>query len=136
METLCKRATSVAHLTNFSFELFYKIFTEDASRSLLYHSAKKSKMTKTQIKGGGSCLKKQWKREANDFFNFRQPPNTLHIHSSDRERMWLEAHCHVRDFREFLTMTKVFLENIIVFILNFNCRAQGSCVISGLLPSK
>ena len=46
METLCKRATSVARLTNFSFEFFYEIFTEDASLPLLYHGAKKSKMTK------------------------------------------------------------------------------------------
>ena len=38
------------------------------------------------------------------FFNFRQPPNSLHFHSSDWERMWLDAHCHVRDFRAFLTM--------------------------------
>ena len=34
---------SVAHLTNFSFEFFYKIFTEDASLLLLYDGAKKSK---------------------------------------------------------------------------------------------
>ena len=38
------------------------------------------------------------------FFNFRQPPNTLHIHSSDQERTWPEAHCHVCDCRAFLTM--------------------------------
>ena len=56
IETLCKRATSVAHLTNFSFEFFCKIFTEDASRPLLYHGAKKSKMTKNSNQGGGSCL--------------------------------------------------------------------------------
>ena len=30
IETLYKRATSVAHLTNFSFEFFYAIFTQDA----------------------------------------------------------------------------------------------------------
>ena len=42
----------MAHLTNFSFEFFYKIFTEDASRSLLYHGAKKSKMTKNSNQGG------------------------------------------------------------------------------------
>ena len=54
--TLCKQATLVSHLTNFSFEFFYKIFTEDASRSLLYHGAKKSKMTKNSNQGG-SCLK-------------------------------------------------------------------------------
>ena len=48
----------MAHLTNFSFELFYKIFTEDASQPLLYHGAKKSKMTKNSNQGGGgSCLK-------------------------------------------------------------------------------
>ena len=48
-------------------------------------------------------LKKQWKREASEFFfwNFRQPPYIRHIHSSDRERMWLEAYCHVRDSTKF-----------------------------------
>ena len=39
--TLCNRATSVAHLTNFSFEFFNEIFTEDAFLFLLYHGAKK-----------------------------------------------------------------------------------------------
>ena len=38
------------------------------------------------------------------FFNFRQPPNTLHIHSFDQERTWPEAHCHVCDFRALSTM--------------------------------
>ena len=46
----------MAHLTNFSFEFFYTIFTEDASQPLLYHSAKKSKMTKNSNQGGGSRL--------------------------------------------------------------------------------
>ena len=40
-------------MTNFSFEFFYKIFTEDASRPLLYYGAKKSKMTKNSNQGGG-----------------------------------------------------------------------------------
>ena len=40
------------------------------------------------------------------FLNFRQPPNTLHIHSSDRERTWPEAHCHVCDCRAFSTMAR------------------------------
>ena len=52
IETLFKRATSVAHLTNFSFEFFYEIFTEDASLLRLYHLAKKSKMTKNSNQGG------------------------------------------------------------------------------------
>ena len=56
IETLCKQATSVAHLTNFSFEFFNEISTEDASLRLLYHGAKKSKMTKNSNQGG-SCLK-------------------------------------------------------------------------------
>ena len=43
----------MAHLTNFSFEFFYEIFTEDASLLFLYHSAKKSKMTKNSNQGGG-----------------------------------------------------------------------------------
>ena len=30
-------------MTNFSFEFFYEIFTEDASLLLLYHGAKKVK---------------------------------------------------------------------------------------------
>ena len=42
----------MAYLTNFSFEFFYKIFTEDASLPLLYHGAKKSKMTKNSNQGG------------------------------------------------------------------------------------
>ena len=42
----------MAHLTNFSFELFCKIFTEDASLLFLYHDAKKSKMTKNSNQGG------------------------------------------------------------------------------------
>ena len=36
------------------------------------------------------------------FSTFRQPLNTLHIHSSDRERTWPEAHCHVCVCRAFL----------------------------------
>ena len=47
----------MAHLTNFSFEFFYKIFTVDASQSLLYHGAKKSKMTKNSNQGGGPALR-------------------------------------------------------------------------------
>ena len=43
IETLCKRATSVAHLTKFSFEFFYETFTEDAPLFFLYHGAKKVK---------------------------------------------------------------------------------------------
>ena len=42
IETLCKRATSVAHLTNFSFEFFYEIFTEDAPLLLFYTMVQKS----------------------------------------------------------------------------------------------
>ena len=53
IETLCKRAPSVAHLTIFSFEFVYEIFTEDASQRLLCHDAKKSKMTKTHKSRGG-----------------------------------------------------------------------------------
>ena len=50
-ETLCKRATSVALLTNFSFKFLYAIFTEDASLLLLYHGAIKSKRTKNSNQG-------------------------------------------------------------------------------------
>ena len=42
----------MAHLTNFSFEFFNEIFTEDASLLFLYHGAKKSKMTKNSNQGG------------------------------------------------------------------------------------
>ena len=49
-------------------------------------------------------LRSNGKEKREIFFNFRGPPITLHIHSSDRERMWPEAHCHVRDFRAIWTM--------------------------------
>ena len=39
-------------MTNFSFEIFYEIFTEDASPLFLHHGAKKSKMTKNSNQGG------------------------------------------------------------------------------------
>ena len=55
----------MAHLTNFSFEFFYKIFAEDASQPLLYHGAKKSKMTKNSNQGGGGpalTFIRIWKR--------------------------------------------------------------------------
>ena len=42
---------SVAHLTNFSYEFFYKIFTEDASLPFVYHGVKNSKMTKSSNQG-------------------------------------------------------------------------------------
>ena len=47
----------MAHLTNFSFEFSYEIFTEYASQLILYHGAKKSKMTKNSNQGG-SCLER------------------------------------------------------------------------------
>ena len=39
------------HLTNFSFEYFYAIFTDDASLLFPNRGAKKSNMTKNSIKG-------------------------------------------------------------------------------------
>ena len=49
----------MAHLTNFSFDISYKIFTEDAFLPFLYHGAKKSKMTKNSNQGAGPALKVQ-----------------------------------------------------------------------------
>ena len=49
-------------------------------------------------------LRSNGKEKRAIFCNFRQPPSTLHIHSSDRERTWPEAHCHVCDCRAFSTM--------------------------------
>ena len=52
IETVCKRATSVAHLTNFSFEFFYETFTKDACLSdFFYIMVQSQKWPKTQIKG-------------------------------------------------------------------------------------
>ena len=48
----------MAHLTNVSFEFFHEIFKEDASLLLLYHGAKKSKMTKNSNQGG-YCVRKK-----------------------------------------------------------------------------
>ena len=42
------------------------------------------------------------------FVHFRQPPKTLHIHSTDRERTWPEAHCQVCDSRAFSTMVSLY----------------------------
>ena len=53
----------MTHLTNFSFAFFYEIFTEDASLLLLYHGAKKSKMTKNSNQGGGPALNTENFRE-------------------------------------------------------------------------
>ena len=39
-------------MTNFSFEFFYAIFTQDALLLFLHHGAKKSKMTKNSNQGG------------------------------------------------------------------------------------
>ena len=49
---------SVPHLTNFSFEFFYRL-SEDASQLRLYDSAraKKSEMTKNSNQGGGPALR-------------------------------------------------------------------------------
>ena len=46
----------MAHLTNFSFEFFYEMFTEDASLLLLCHGTKKSKMTKNSNQGGPALI--------------------------------------------------------------------------------
>ena len=59
IETLYKRATSVAHLTVFSFEFFYEIFTQDAPLLLVFHGAKKSKMTKNSNQGGPAQVMRQ-----------------------------------------------------------------------------
>ena len=54
-ETLCKWATSLAHLTNFSFKFFYDIFTDDASLPLILLCKKvKNDQNSNQW---GSCLK-------------------------------------------------------------------------------
>ena len=46
----------MAHLTNFSFECFYEIFTEDASLRLLYHDAKKVKNDQKPKSRRGAAL--------------------------------------------------------------------------------
>ena len=43
-------------MTTFSFEFVYEIFTDDASLSILYHGAKKSKMTKNPNQGGPALI--------------------------------------------------------------------------------
>ena len=81
--TLCKRATSVAYLTNFSFaiEFFSQIFTEDASLFLLYHSAKKSRMTKNSNQGGGVLpFNKRVILLLTRHFNSQTWPSLLQVH--------------------------------------------------------
>ena len=55
----------MAHLTNFSFEFFYDIFTEDASLLFLYHDAKKSKMTKNSNQGGPVLISSRTRNKSN-----------------------------------------------------------------------
>ena len=68
----------MAHLTNVSFEFIYEIFTKDASQPILYHGAKKSKMTKNPNQGG-SCFKNMpgWNfRAKNNFHEY------MHTHTT------------------------------------------------------
>ena len=55
METSCKGAAWVANLTNFSFELCYDVFTEDASLFFPYHGARKVKDDQ-KLKSRGPAL--------------------------------------------------------------------------------
>ena len=60
IETLCKRTTSVAHLTNFSFEFVYEIFNFQRrclSISSIPWCKKVKNDQKLKSRGGGSCLK-------------------------------------------------------------------------------
>ena len=52
IEILYKRATLLAHLSDFSVE-FFPVFTEDASLILLYQMQKSQRWPKTQTKVGG-----------------------------------------------------------------------------------
>ena len=59
IETLCKWATSVAHLTNFSFEFFYE-FSQMMPLYFFYTMVQKSqKWPKTQIQGGPALIGKR-----------------------------------------------------------------------------
>ena len=66
METLCKGATLVAHLTNFSFEFFITLFQKMPVYFFLPW-CKKSKMTKNSNQGGPALTafneQKKWERE-------------------------------------------------------------------------
>ena len=74
IETLCKRATSVAHLTNFSFEGFYESFTEDASLRPLYNGAKK--ITNDQkLKSRGSCFNRTIRLHFSRMFPDKRTPD-------------------------------------------------------------
>ena len=55
IETLCKRAPSVAHLTNFSFEFFMK-FSQKMRLYYFYTMVQKVKNDQ-KLKSRGSCLK-------------------------------------------------------------------------------
>ena len=72
-------------------------------------------------------LRSNGKEKREIFCNFRQPPSTLHIHSSDRERMWPEAHCHVRDFRAFSTMGTITL-NLLKSSMHSSMNCSGKKV--------
>ena len=73
----------MAHLTNFSFEFVYKIFTEDASQRLLYHGAKKSKMTKNSNQGGPALNKCKYNKIQ---YNTRRRASVRGDHRAQRAR--------------------------------------------------
>ena len=54
---VCNFVTSVAYLTNFSFEFCHEVFTEDASLLLPDNGAKKSKMGKNSNQAGGGGVR-------------------------------------------------------------------------------
>ena len=112
----------MAHLTNFSFAFFYEIFTEDASLPILYHGAKKSKMTKNPNQGGPAL-----NQPRNTIFSASDATVTLHLSvlittcsavssclysqgdkqscQSDHEQRGRSIHCH-RIWRFWRTRTK------------------------------
>ena len=80
-------------------------------------------------------LRSNGKEKRAIFCNFRQPPSTAHILSSDRERMWPEAHCHVRDFRAILTMWQVCVWRPTVSYCGFRLSGSGYTVDDHLVKA-
>ena len=116
------RATSVVHLTNFSFEYFYKIFTEDASQHHLYHGAKKVKNDQKLKSRGGPAL---------NLSRYSPPVGFVSIHLPSKRIVFASRgfcellRCPQRDIDNVISWITVCCLMIKVMIINGECKCQN-----------
>ena len=82
----------MAHLTNFSFEFFYEIFTEDASPLVLYHGAKKSKMTKNSNQGRSFLKRSESFKACFELYQSLNPEKSFKLNWGLKNDFWAFFH--------------------------------------------